>query len=438
MGKFLQIKEFDTIISDTCTKQVPDNVHKISDSDFTLLKKFIHDFSPNDGDFVITEFVNQSFDVRYGDTIKCKNYVGLIQLKSGFQIEILPKIYKGDNDIVVKNIFIKMLRTLRDFPSKVFSDANLNTSKMHLYEIFINMYIQEVIQLTKIGLKSNYSNIEDNQNFYKGKLLFNEHIIKNLAHKEKFYIVYDEFNLDRPENRIIKSTLLKLKKITLDFNNSSEINRLLMYFENVKESSNYDSDFSKISITRVNKEYENSIIWAKVFLKNKSFTTFSGENSARALLFPMETIFESYIANKLKKAVDSNDWNVAIQAKELYLFDEPRKFRLKPDIVIRSKIDNRCIILDTKWKNLIDNPSKNYGISQSDMYQMYAYSKKYKTAPVIWLIYPLNQAMEKYKDAQLSFVASENDDNVTVRVFFVDLTNIEDSINSLKNNALIK
>ena len=436
MGKYMQIKEFDTIISDTCTSQVTENIHKISDSDFVSLKQFIHDYSPKEDNSDITEFMTLSFDRKYGDTIKCKNQVGLIQLKSGFQIEILPKIYKGNNEGIVKSIFIKMLRTLRNFPSKVFSSANLNTSRMHLYEIFINMYIQEIIQLTKIGLKSNYSTVEDNQNFYKGKLMFNEHIKRNLSHKEKFYVAYDEFNLDRPENRIIKSTLLKLKSITQDFNNSSEISKLLMYFENIKESNNYDSDFSKITITRANKDYENSIIWAKVFLKNKSFTTFSGENSARTLLFPMETVFESYIANKLKKVIDSNLWSYTAQAKELFLFDEPRKFRLKPDIVIKSKVDDKIIILDTKWKNLIDDVSKNYGISQQDMYQMYAYSKKYKTAPVIWLLYPLNQDMEKYKDTGISFIAKNNDD-VTVNVFFIDLFDIEESIKLLMNKVLI-
>ena len=34
------------------------------------------------------------------------------------------------------------------------------------------------------------------------------------------------------------------------------------------------------------------------------------------------------------------------------------------------------IILDIKWKNLINNKYKNFGISRADMYQMYAYAKK--------------------------------------------------------------
>ena len=53
--------------------------------------------------------------------------------------------------------------------------------------------------------------------------------------------------------------------------------------------------------------------------------------------------------------------------------------------------------MDTKWKKLIDNENKNYGISQADMYQMYAYSKFYD-ATDIWLLYPMNDAMRGHED----------------------------------------
>ena len=36
----------------------------------------------------------------------------------------------------------------------------------------------------------------------------------------------------------------------------------------------------------------------------------------------------------------------------------------------------KTIVMDTKWKRLTDDPYANYGIAQSDMYQMYAYAKK--------------------------------------------------------------
>lgn len=67
-----------------------------------------------------------------------------------------------------------------------------------------------------------------------------------------------------------------------------------------------------------------------------------------------------------------------------------RQFELRPDIVLKK--DDHVVIMDTKWKILEDNSKSNYGITQADMYQMYAYSKKYKT-PDVWLLYPLIEKM---------------------------------------------
>ena len=80
-----------------------------------------------------------------------------------------------------------MLRSMKDFPGKAYGHANLKADHMNLYEIFINMYIQQVGELTKRGLKSDYIRVKDNLKFYKGKLLFNEHIKKNIAHKERLF-----------------------------------------------------------------------------------------------------------------------------------------------------------------------------------------------------------------------------------------------------------
>ena len=318
-----------------------------------------------------------------------------------------------------------MLRSLKDFPSKVFNDASLRVDKMKLYEIFINMYLQEVRQLVKRGIKSAYVEKEENLNYFKGKLLVNQQLKKNIAHKERFFVSYEEFLPNRSENRLIKSTLLKMQKLTTSAENGKEICQLLTAFERVDPSTNYEKDFSKVVINRNTKDYEQIILWSKVFLMNKSFTTFSGKTTSRALLFPMESVYESYVAQKLRRIFIPDGWDVSTQDKEHYLFMEPRRqFTLRPDIVMEK--DGRTIILDTKWKNLIDNPRANYGISQADMYQMYAYSKKYETSE-IWLLYPVNVAMRDHVPIQF-----DSGDGTVVRIHFVDVADIENSLNELK------
>ncbi len=160
--------------------------------------------------------VYKTKDRNLGTVVKVNNYVGLIQLKSGYKIEILPKIDFTDDEEnnKTKAIFLKMLKSLKDFSGKNFKNADLKISKMNLYEIFINMYLNDVRTLVKNGLKSTYVTKEDNIKFYKGKLQVSQHIKMNLAHKEKFYMAYDEFLVDRAENRLVKATLLKLQKLT--------------------------------------------------------------------------------------------------------------------------------------------------------------------------------------------------------------------------------
>ena len=198
----------------------------------------------------------------------------------------------------------------------------------------------------------------------------------------------------------------------------------------VRPSMNYQKDFSKVVIDRNTKDYEMLIRWSRVFLLNKSFTTFSGGHNARALLFPMEQVFEAYVAQQLKKVLLDLDWDVSIQDKGYYLFDSPRQFALRPDIVITRENGTR-IILDTKWKRLVDVPRINYGISQTDMYQMYAYAKKYETldygTPEVWLLYPDNQEMRHHSD-----ISFESDDGVKAQLFFVDVADIEYSLSTLR------
>lgn len=428
MDKLLEVREFDVITSNENYQD--DNDFKYLNKDiFSDLIEFIHEFTGGQENSDVLDFLRVGYKRNVGDTITIKNYVGLIQMKNGYQIQVLPKISFGDGEDEgnkeTKKTFLKMLRSMKDFPSKVFNVASLKVDKMNLYEIFINMYLQETRQLVKHGIKSAYVEQEDNLQFYKGKLQVSKHIRENIVHAERFYVAYDEFHPNRPENKIVKSTLLKLQKLTGSAENAKEIRQLLTAFEMVEPSLNYQKDFAKIVIDRNTNDYEMLMQWSKVFLLNKSFTTFSGDGRARALLFPMESVYESYVAQNMKKIMGQAGWDVSTQDKGHYLFLEPRKqFALRPDVVLEK--EGRVIVMDTKWKRLINNERKNYGISQADMYQMYAYSKKYETSE-IWLLYPKNDKI--IENTNITF---DSGDGTRVRVFFVDVVHIEESLEQLK------
>ena len=432
MNKKVSVKEYDII---TCNNKYQSQKYKVLDEKdeknnrekFNELTNFIRSFSSQKNYSDILDFMKISYKRGIEDTVEIRNYVGLIQLDSGFQIEILPKILYSTEENT-KKILVDMINSLKNFNNKIFSNSQLNYRNMNIYEIFIRLYVQDVNNLIKTGLKSSYNTIEENLQLVKGKILFEKQVRKNFAHKEKMFCSYDEYDLNRPENRIIKATLMKLLKVSTNVDTLRLMNQALGYFDNIEVSNNYDSDFAKVNITRDMKNYEALIEWSKIFLHNNSFTNFAGDISSKSLLFRMDKLFESYVAKKIRQKSSSN-WKVWTQDKRFYLFDSPKnEFRIIPDVVMQK--NENTVILDTKWKEL-DSSKPNYGISQQDMYQIYAYSKKYNTSN-IWLLYPKT---EKVDEDNIWF---KSNDNVNVNIFFVDLNdknNINNLIERIENNT---
>ena len=113
-----------------------------------------------------------------------------------------------------------------------------------------------------------------------------------------------------------------MQKLTNSVDNAKEILKLLTASEMVDKSVNYTKDFAGIVSNRNTRDYEMLMQWSKVFLLNKNFTTFSGDTAAQSLLFPMELVYESYVAQQMKKVMSPAGWQVSSQEKKKYLFDK--------------------------------------------------------------------------------------------------------------------
>lgn len=372
------------------------------------------------------ELMGMSARKGIGKVITAKNYVGILTMRDGTTIEILPKIVSAveddDNGTKAKRLLTDMLKTLRDVPYKNLQMSSVNTEKMNIFETFVRMFINEVYFVVKRGLKCGYETVEENVLFFRGKMKFSQQMRYNYAYKERSFVQYDTFHVNRPENRLIKAALLYLYRNSTSSKNRNDLKILLNAFAEVDASVDYKGDFAKYIPERNMKDYSTVLRWCRVFLMGKSFTSFSGSEVALAMLFPMETLFESYVAALLKRKLGCTEFSVSVQDKTYYLFDEPdRCFRMRPDIVVKRKADGAVFVLDTKWKVLGDSKA-NYGISQGDMYQMYAYQKKYN-AENVTLIYPQTDKMPP--DSRLVF---KSQDNAVVQAQFVDLFSVQDSI----------
>lgn len=391
----------------------------ITKKDIAQLRDFIDNAnSPSSRqDAVLSDFMKP---IKNG--VQVTNYVGVIQTESNLTIEILPKIYQKDGEKSKENLrrlFLKMLKTLNSSDGKIFKMASLNLSRHSLLDVFIAMFLQELEGLLRKGLKSDYVTIEENEPFLKGKLLQTEHLRRNKFVQTHFYNAYDEFLQNSPENQIIKTTLLLLLNRSRSQTNVKKIKEFLQHFDAIEQTYNPKVTFQKIKLSRYYKYYQQTLDWCSIFLNQQSFTSFKGKSLALAILFPMEKIFESYVANLSR--IYLPQWEVKSQDSRYYLFDKSDQsnaaYKLRPDLVLKDSV-NQLVIADTKWK-LLDYT----GPSQPDLYQMFAYQTRYQHrshfVDRVILIFPYTK---DYTERQLISLKQGFDEaRVRIQVRFIDL-----------------
>ncbi|MFV8449767.1 McrC family protein [Vibrio campbellii] len=346
---------------------------------------------------------------RFGhELLQVKNYVGVLFTPTGEHIEVLPKTGRKSATqeqavLESREMLLMMLQHLGSFRYVSSNQASIATKQMPLLEVFISQFLQSVNTLVKRGLKSDYVTQEGNLHFQKGKLKVSQQIRYNVVNKHKFYVEYDEYLINRPANRLLKAALLKLGNYTRLAANQKLLRELQFAFADVPTSKSVKQDINGLKLDRGMVDYHWPIAWAKLILDGFSPLSMKGDSSALSLLFPMEAVFESYVASVLRTQLpDGAELTTQASSKYLVTHNARNQFQLKPDLLITLP-DGSKLILDTKWK-LVDTEEHNYGLSQSDLYQMFAYGHKYLNGEGdLFLIYPAHQSFNQPIEYSLDF-----------------------------------
>ena len=119
--------------------------------------------------------------------------------------------------------------------------------------------------------------------------------------------------------------------------------------------------------------------------------TQQGGNRAIAMLFPWKEC--SRTTSQRASGANYAGGRSKRRNKGHYLVDDHaggRIFALRPDLLLTN--GSKRIVADTKWKLINEGDRANkYGITQADMYQLFAYGRKILAeteSPVVVLIYP--------------------------------------------------
>ncbi len=385
----LTIYEFDALAAAEWNFSDIDGVHKVSTSVFAWLAEQCLR-AADEGDSAWLRWTQR----RGHRVIQVTSFVGVIRAPNGLQIEVLPKVGKaiGGGTVEARQLLIEMLTCLQGFRHILTDSAKLSATRMPLLEIFIRDFLLSVEHIVKRGLRSDYHQRQDNLFALRGKLLISPNLRQNLFRADRFFTEHDEFSINRPENRLLRAAIRRVLVVTGAHANQKLARELDFIFADIPPSSQVREDFKKTRLDRGMGHYVDALAWARLILDEESPLTGSGHHSAPSLLFPMEAVFEAFVAKHLhRQLIPPFTLKAQASTHHLVRHKEQNWFRMKPDMLIR-KADRDLMVLDTKWK-LLDGQKSNgtdkYGLSQSDFYQLHAYGLSYLDGVGdVVLIYP--------------------------------------------------
>lgn len=325
-------------------------------------------------------------------SLRLDNHVGVIETPCGTTIEVLPKHIDGPDAVAAaRRVLRRMLSEALDLPYRERAEANIDAFDGSIKEWMIERFLVALDRLVKRGIRFDYQRVEEEQRFLRGRLNVARQARQPPGRQHFFQIEHDVFEPNRPENRLIRAALEKVRRSAQLPSNWRLAHELTSFLAPIPVSRDVPGDFARWRADRLTAHYREIKPWCSLILNQQVPLSLAGAWRGRSLLFPMERLYERYVTACLRRALAPGA-TLTAQACSEYLCSHggARWFQLQPDILIRQ--GQSRWILDAKWKRLdgaLGNSEHKYGLRQDDLYQMFAYGHKYLAGSgEMYLIHP--------------------------------------------------
>lgn len=310
-------------------------------------------------------------------SLRAGQVVGVVAAP-GATLEILPKIDAEDGK--VRTALIHMLAAAWDIHIAEGEIAALAKQRIDLLEILISLFSTRLLAAVRGGLPRRYIAHQEDLRKLRGKLDVTRQFTQLLMRPDLLACHFDELSENTPLNRVFKATVTLLRNRARTHANRRRLDELSARLEFVDESPAPLRE--SVRLDRTNTAFHELFQLARTFLQGDWQATNQGKSPGYALLFPMNDLFEKFIARTLIRA--GLPATVRIQPKSEYALEGEngnRRFQLNPDLLV-----DGSVVIDTKWKELKPN-ERNFGVTQGDVYQMLAYANAYDAERLV-LLYP--------------------------------------------------
>lgn len=358
-----------------------------------------------------------SFD---GKMARARNYIGFIHFEN-FNVEIYPKVFRNEPQ-VSKELMHRHLFYWLSYCKKVkfpFNQAFLDRFELELPELIMYLIARQIHEVISNRPFSAYEEVQEPLFTPRGRINFDRYAIKiSYGNSHLIDCDYEPFVFDNLLNRIIKYCTRLLLSKTRIMETQRILNEIIFMLEDVDDQVCFTQQLQTIRMPSIYCDYEEIIQICHMILENQIYSYAEYEIKNWSLLFPMEYIFEDFIAGYIEKHF-GDLYKVESQKSDLYLHTNPNTFNLQHDILLTNKQTGEMIIADTKYKprwDLQKNDLKK-GVAQSDIYQMISYAYRRGTDKVL-LIYP--NTSDKLAEDHL-FLINKGSSDEKIKIKAVDV-----------------
>jgi 5-methylcytosine-specific restriction enzyme subunit McrC len=330
-----------------------------------------------------------------GRQLHARQMVGLIAAP-GCSLEILPKIDGAEGEAGVRRRLVRMLDVALGLDLDLGTAASMARQDETLLDVLIRHFADGLLAQVRRGLPRRYLQCEDDLPALRGRLDVARQFTRNIVRPDRLACRFDQLDPDTPLMRIMAAAVVACTKHARGAETQRRLVELRHALTDIPLLPTARLPWRDVRIDRSNRRWASLFALAKLLLGRHWQDT--GHDAAKpdglTLLFPMNDLFEAYIAALLRRAMAGSGVEVSAQGGGLHclgahtgaLLERGTHFATRPDILLRK--DGRVVaIIDTKWKRLAADPLGKGGVAQGDVYQMMAYARLYR-CPELMLLYP--------------------------------------------------
>ena len=266
----------------------------------------IDDENQNDINQVVVEpeiSISRSLDDDDSYEIKVNNAIGQIVLGERV-INIAPKI--GSDHFI--EIYSKNKNKYKDLA--IYKNQGTADTGDLLFLILFD-FLEGVEDVVKKGIRKGYKLVNEELKFIKGHVNVLKTTRNLLSGKLAIDTDYEEFSIDTPLNRLIKSALFIVKNLQIQntfkkFEYEEIIHKANILFRHFELIPDYKVSDLRSNVDRNTKYYEQSLIGAKNILRSLGAAVQVGDTRASARLMKTADVIESGIRYFLNQNLPEN------------------------------------------------------------------------------------------------------------------------------------